>query len=233
MVAPIIILSIGGLMLFWFLYEKCKAYSLKATFIKTGTSLLFIILCAYGFTKTSLKVFPSFAIVGLALGMLGDVFLELKCVIKDKDNDFTIAGFVSFGLGHVFYITGMYLEFYRGQNVLYVILPLALGLLMGPGSMLVGKVCKLDYGKFKPIVFAYAILLFSMSFSTISLWIMSGFATNGMLLLFIGGILFAVSDLVLNPTYFGNNHEKPLDFIINGVIYYSAQYLIAFSILLL
>ena len=60
---------------------------------------------------------------------------------------------------------------------------------------------------------------------------MSGFANTGLLMMFIGGVLFAVSDLILNLTYFAEGHEQPFDLISNSVTYYAAQFIIAFSIL--
>ena len=125
----------------------------------------------------------------------------------------------------------MFLEFYRGQSVLYIIIPLAIGLLMGPITMLVGKLSNCDYGKIKPVAFVYAILLFSTVATGFSLWMMSGFANTGLLMMFIGGVLFAVSDLILNLTYFAEGHEQPFDLISNSVTYYAAQFIIAFSIL--
>ena len=65
------------------------------------------------------------------------------------------------------------------------------------------------------------------------MWMMSGFTNTGLLILFIGAVLFAVSDLILNLTYFAEGHEKPIDIISNSIIYYVAQYLIAFSLLLI
>ena len=52
-------------------------------------------------------------------------------------------------------------------------------------------------------------------------------------MLFIGGILFALSDLILCGTYFGEGKDKPFDLISNSITYYVAQYLIAFSIFFL
>ena len=233
LVAPIIITSLGALMLFWFLFEKVKAYSLKEVFLKTGTSLLFIALCIYTMTQSGLTKFPYFALAGLVCGMLGDIALDLKYVYKEKDFEYTIAGFIAFGVGHILYVTGMFLEFYNGQSVLYIIIPLLVGLLMGPISLLVGKLCNCEYGKMKPVAFIYAVLLFSMVSTGFSLWMMSGFANTGLLMMFIGGVLFAVSDLILNMTYFSEGHEEPFDLISNAVTYYAAQYLIAFSILFL
>ena len=232
-VAPIIITSLGALMLFWFLFEKVKAYSLKEVFLKTGTSLLFIALAIYAMTQSGLTKFPYFALAALVCGMLGDVALDLKYVYKEKDFEYTLAGFIAFGVGHILYVTGMFLEFYNGQSVLYIIIPLAIGVLMGPVTLLVGKLSNCEYGKIKPVAFIYAILLFSMVATGFSLWMMSGFANTGLLMMFIGGALFAISDLILNLTYFAEGHEQPFDLISNAVTYYAAQYIIAFSILFL
>ena len=51
-------------------------------------------------------------------------------------------------------------------------------------------------------------------------------------LIFIGSILFALSDLVLSGTYFGGK-ERPVDIILNYLTYYPAQFLIALSLLFL
>lgn len=232
-IVPIIILSVGALMLFWFLFEKVKAYSIKEVCLKATTSVLFIALCVYSMSQraTELKYFPYFAVMALVCGLLGDVALDLKYVYKEKDFQYTLAGFICFAVGHVLYVTGMFLEFYRGQSVLYIIIPLAIGLLMGPITMLVGKLSNCDYGKIKPVAFVYAILLFSTVATGFSLWMMSGFANTGLLMMFIGGVLFAVSDLILNLTYFAEGHEQPFDLISNSVTYYAAQFIIAFSIL--
>lgn len=231
MVTPIIIICLGALTVFWFLFEKIKAYSLKAAFIKAVASLLFISLAAYNFYKSDLHIFPMFAVIALSLGMLGDIALDLKYVFREKDYEFTVAGFVVFGLGHILYMTGMFLEFYHDQNALYIIIPLILAVIMGPVTLFIGRLSKVRYGRFKWIALIYAMTLFGTTFSAFSLWVMTNFANTGLLMLFIGGVLFAVSDLILNLTYFGVGHEKPFDIISNTVTYYAAQFIIALSIL--
>jgi len=44
-------------------------------------------------------------------------------------------------------------------------------------------------------------------------------------------VLFTASDLVLSKTYFGEGHERPIDFILNYFTYYPAQFLIASSLM--
>ena len=66
---------------------------------------------------------------------------------------------------------------------------------------------------------------------SISLVIMYKFDNWTLNLMAIGGILFASSDLILSGTYFGIGKERPIDITINSVLYYIAQFAIAFSIL--
>ena len=98
MIVPIILISLGALVLTFFLIEKIKAYSLKAVALKTIASLLFIALGAYSLSKSNLAILPMFVVIALALGMVGDIALDLKYVFKEKDFEFTLAGFISFGL---------------------------------------------------------------------------------------------------------------------------------------
>ena len=233
MLIPIIIICLGAIALFCFLFEKVKAYSLKAVYLKTATSMLFIILGAYCASQSEHRIFAMFTVIGLTLGMIGDICLDLKYVFKEKDYEFTLGGFFAFGLGHISYMLGMYLEFFRNQNPLYIIIPFVIGLVLGPATVFTSKFMKVEYGKIKPVALAYGIIIFSMVASAFSMWIMSGFANRGLMLFAIGGVLFAVSDLILNMTYFAEGHEKPFDLISNGITYYAAQYLIAFSIMFL
>ena len=92
---------------------------------------------------------------------------------------------------------------------------------------------KLNFGKFKWIVWLYGSLLFSMIATGFTLALSQLFQNVTYNMMFIGGVLFAISDLILSGTYFGENHEKPFDLISNAVTYYAAQYIIAFSLFFL
>ena len=233
MIVPIILMSVGSLSLAWFLFDKIKAYSIKAVCIKAFTSLLFIALGIYGLCTTHLKFLSIFIVIGLVFGLIGDVLLDLKYVYREKDYPFTLGGFIAFGIGHLFYITGMFLEFYDNQNVLYVIIPVGVGMLIALGTILTEKILKTNYGRLKMPAFVYAITLFSMVATAFSMWMLTGFNNKGLLMIFIGGILFAISDLILNMTYFAEGHEKPFDIISNSITYYAAQFIIALAILFL
>ena len=69
-----------------------------------------------------------------------------------------------------------------------------------------------------------------MALTAGSLALAHGWRETTLNLFFIGAVLFAVSDLVLSGTYFGEGKERPVDFILNYVAYYGGQFLIAFSL---
>ena len=50
---------------------------------------------------------------------------------------------------------------------------------------------------------------------------------------FAGSILFAISDLILSGTYFGEGRERPVDLALNYLTYYGGQFLIASSLVAL
>ena len=230
MVLPIILLSASFILVTWFSYEKCKGYSLKAVFIKSMCSMLFIALAAYGLFKSGYHHFTPFAVIALALGMLGDIALEMKYVYKEKDKELTYAGLVVFGLGHIFYITGLFFEFFNVDGLLYAVIPFIFGVIMAFACMVIEKPFKLKYGSFRFITFLYAITLFSDLGLAFSLSLMHGFTNTPLIMIFVGMALFAISDLILNNTYFGEGHEKPIDLVSNTFMYYIAQNLIAFAI---
>ena len=226
----IIFISFGIIALILFLLEKTKRYSVKGAMIKSACSLLFIAVAAVGLYKNEQHVLSLYVTLGLLLGLLGDIWLDFKYVYREHDDIFTYAGFIMFSLGHVLYIAGLFHEYYHGENPLYIILPLVVGTIFGVANAFLEKIMKLRYGKKKWIVILYGSLLFSMAFTTLSLSIMTGFTHVNLTMFFVGGILFAISDLVLSGTYFGEGKERPIDIITNGITYYAAQYVIAFSL---
>ena len=92
---------------------------------------------------------------------------------------------------------------------------------------------KLRYGKFKPVVAGYGFLLFSTVLLSGALAVNEGFRCVSLNLFFAGAVLFAVSDLILSGTYFGEGRERPVDLLLNYLSYYPAQFLIAYSLLYL
>ena len=220
-------------MLILYIREKLRAYSVRALVIKSLVSVLFIAVAVCGWYSSGHGILGVFVIIGLAFGMLGDVWLDLKYVFREQDKPFTYAGFAAFGIGHILYLSGLLQQYSTGIRSVYAVLPFLLGLLLSLGNAVLEKPMRLHYGKMRCIVIAYGFLLFSTVLLSGSLALACGWKTRTLNLFFAGGILFALSDLVLSGTYFGIGKERPVDIISNYILYYSGQFLIAYSLLYL
>ena len=226
-----LLLAVGAVLLALYIREKIRAYSVKAVLLKALVSVMFIAVGVYGSFLCAAKgvVTPlcPFVVLGLVCGLLGDIWLDLKYVFPEKDEPFTYAGFGVFGAGHLLFIAGMLLSYYPAGRPMVVILPVLLALALSVGNALMEKPMKLRYGKLKGVVIAYGVLLFSMVLIAGSLALAHGRRETPLNLLFIGGVFFALSDLILSGTYFGVGKERPVDLALNYLTYYPAQFLIA------
>ena len=226
-----LLLVCGAVLLFVYVREKIKAYSVKAVLLKSVVSVLFIMVGVYGAWLSALKGSASplcpFVVLGLLCGLLGDIWLDLKYVFPEKDAPFTYAGFCVFGVGHILYIVGMLLTYYPSGKPMTVIVPVLLALVLSIGNAVLEKPMKLNYGKFKPIVIAYGVILFAMVLISGSLALYYGWEKTSLNLIFVGGVFFAISDLILSGTYFGTGKERPIDLALNYITYYAGQFLIA------
>ena len=224
-------IALGVIGLVFYLIEKCKRYSLKGVLLKTFISLLFIATALAAAFQKGYHMINPFIISGLIMGLLGDVFLDLKYVYPKDDKVFSYAGFIVFAIGHILFVTGMMLEFFGNANWLYILIPLGGSLLFMIANLLLEKPLKLQFKDMKAIVSVYAFLLAMNPLTALMLCIIHGWASTTLIMLFVGGVLFAISDLVLSNTYFGEGHERPIDFVLNYLTYYGAQFVIAFSIM--
>ncbi len=236
MIYPILLCA-GAIALVWYIREKLRAYSLKAVYLKTLVSVLFFAVGVTGAFRSAgagkETLLCPFVLMGLLFGLLGDIWLDLKYVFPEKDEAFTYAGFCVFGIGHVLYVLGMLLTWPPEGRALTVLLPLLLALLLSAGNAVLEKPMGLRYGKMKPTVIVYGFLLFSTLTVSGALAMDHGWQVPALNMIFLGGILFALSDLVLSGTYFGKGKDRPIDIILNYLSYYPAQFLIASSLLFL
>ncbi len=233
MVACIIITCIAVPLLIYYVISKSKKYDVKELYLKTGVSLLFIVLALVASHNSSkFTIFNVLVIIGLLLGLIGDILLDSKYVDLERTTYYTYGGFIVFGVGHILYIVALVLNYYQNGNVLYIIIPIILAIIFAFVTILMEKPLKLEYGKYKKISFTYAICLFgSLSFS-LSLAILNKFSILPLNLFFIALVLFVISDLVLSGTFFGKDKDKLIHFILNYSTYYGAQFMIAFLLLI-
>lgn len=173
-----------------------------------------------------------FMVVGLILGMIGDVFLDIKRNVPEKEALFLNCGMLSFGTGHVFYFLAALFYIMNFTNPL---VPSLVGL-AGFGIALTVIVCskflKLNLGRFKYQSLSYLAVLTYMAVMTLTAAIRSAGEANATLkvpymwLFALGMCMFLASDLMLSFTYFGDKNNKKMVVtmsVLNHVAYYAAQ----------
>ena len=214
----------------WFMWERIKGYSKKDVMLKVMCSLCFLVvgLTALGMHYTKAGYFLFF---GGILGALGDFFLGLSHIKKQKKRVCMILGFLGFGVGHVLYCLALIERYGDRITMPYYVAPVVLAVLLAAGLGIFRKKLGLHFGRLIPVVLTYVFILGFLLFFTVSLNIATDFRRLH-LLIFGGGILlFIVSDTILSRMYFGKAERSPVAVVTNHVTYYAAQWLIAFSIL--
>ena len=175
----------------------------------------------------------SLVTAGLFCGLLGDIWLDLKWNCRSEDKPYTYAGFVSFGLGHIFFMAALFrITAALNGSVASQILPLVIAAALGTATVAGGKFLKMDFAGFRAITIIYGSLLIGSATTSGCLVLQTGFRSPALIVFFAGAACFVLSDLLLSGTYFGVGHDRPVDTILNHVLYYAAQFLIAGSLLL-
>ncbi len=232
MVGCFIIIGLAIILICWYIISKYQKYDLKELLIKTSISFLFVIVALIATLESSkFTIFNVLVISGLLLGLIGDILLDLKYVDIERTTGYTYGGFISFGIGHILFVTALIINYYQAGGVLYIILPIIASIVLSIVTILLEKPLKLKYGKYKIISLFYAFLLFGTVTFSLSLSIQNGFQVTALTMFLIGSISFTLSDLVLSGTFFGENKERIIDFVLNYVFYYGAQFTIAMLLL--
>lgn len=247
------ILALGMVFTVLFLKNRTVNVTSKTVLSKAKASVMFVILgvFAYFYSRFSTVIFdgsfsadkplfssadfaPLFVIIGFCFGMLGDIWLDLRYVVKDREqsDNFTNAGFYSFLIGHLFF--SAFMLFYYEMNYLYA------GIFFAVGAVITAifvatteKLLKVEYGKFKKITVIYMAVIGGTVGLSLYSAITAGFS-GGSLLFFIGMLFFIGSDALLAGIYFGVEEKartSHVSIVLNHTLYYIGQYLIAASLL--
>ena len=226
-------LIIGTILLGVFLFFRVKEKRVTAVIIKSFVSLMFIITAIVAFltSQNPKSLFIVFVLIGLFFGLLGDILLDVKYISVNHELLFTKLGFLAFGIGHICYITGLFSKFFDFQNnPLYLIIPIVVSVAVATFTVLMEKFTPIRYEKMKIFVAVYALILFLVTSLYMSAAIQYGWHATLLNLMAIGFIFFALSDLILNNTYFSTGFSGPIFIITNHVFYYIGQFLIAVAL---
>ena len=212
------LLIVGILATAVFLVLRVQRGGIAALYAKAVASLCFIATAIAATNENRLFLdFGSWMTFGLVFGLLGDVWLDLKWIyLQDKDS-YLYSGFIFFLLGHVCFVTAVFKV--GPYTPASLIVAFAAALVIALVAILMEKLLKMHYGKFKWIVFLYSFMLALTMTMSMTLAVITGFEKMWTVMS-VGGLLFLLSDLVLSGMYFGEGKNTSFNVILNHTLYY-------------
>lgn len=212
----------------WFRSHKATVVSLG---LKTAASICFILCAVFAIKTTGSTSVNLLIVVGLVMGLIGDIILDLKIMYPEQSQAYFNLGTTSFAIGHIFYFLACLLmnkDLLPTHLLWNLLASVGFAVVMTLGILLVSKKMNMNFGKSLVMVIIYSIILNFMAAFSISIaifvpvfWVFAA-----------GMILFLLSDLVLSMQYFGGRDEKVWIYV-NHILYYAAQVCLALSILFL
>ena len=227
--------AIGMCFLVAFMVMCNKKRSVLGVYIKNITSIFFILTAVTGaFNNTDMPDVWKYAlpiVVGQVFGLMGDIYLDQKWLYPQHSDQYLNMGFISFGIGHFFYMGAMYTH--AKFSVKDMLVPVVIGIIVTVVNLALEKPTKQKYGKFFAIVTVYCLILGTMLGT--AFWAYIRTKQISYLVYTIGAALFLLSDVILSPMYFAieNDRNTPFNFVLNHTTYYVGQYLIALTPFLL
>ena len=236
MVVSIVLLCLGAVMSTIFIVSKVVNYSLKTIIFKTIASLFFVALAIVIFAMNSQGhfYFKLFTVLGLFFGLLGDVLLGFKYITTKTKKIWILAGMFAFAIGHIFYFSGLLIDFYVPGNTLFIVLPFTLPVAIISIYLFVARKVGINFGKgmfFFGLFYLYC--LTTMLSTSLSMVCLHKFGITTLVMFFSGAICFATSDFMLTGAYFKEGQRPKAYMAIYSVFYYVAQFVIAFSLFFL
>ena len=223
-----VILAMGSITAIIFCIKRAKGFSISNIMLKIASSLSFILTGVVALLcNPEQYAYGALIIFGGALGMCGDITLDLKGLHPDNKDSYMLSGFIFFLIGHVFYETA--LIYHTKLKLSIVLICLAACIVFSFLNLASAKITKYEFGQYKFIVWLYSIFLALTTALSIAAMITSHFE-KPYVIMSVGSVLFMLSDLILSGTYFGEGQDKPIHYFTNHFTYYAAQFLIMSSI---
>lgn len=224
-----IVLGLGLIVSLIFCIKRRNGYSVNNLMFKSVSSLCYLLTAVFALVSNSdAYVYGSLIIFGGALGLVGDIALDLKGIYKRDESTYLKGGFIFFLIGHIFYSAAIIYSI--SMKWWIVLISIALSVLISAGNIATAKITKVHFGAYRGIVFIYVVFLSLTMVLAIAAAVISHFSKNYTLLA-IGAISFTLSDVILSSTFFGRGKDGSFYMFANHFLYYAGQYLIAASVM--
>lgn len=225
MIFLIILLAITGIVLQGvFIVCEHKEKYVPADIFKGLASLMFVIIGMLGYMNVTSDSLGKMIAAGLVFGLIGDVLLNLRFVVKKNGQKVFLLGILSFLIGHILYLCALIpISVNTGVCVIIGAI-LAAALLAYIFKTMEVKTAFKIFGVF------YLGAVIIMTVIAIGIALSTGGTHD--LLYAIGAVLFTASDIILIFNTFSGVTKFSLR-ITNLSLYYAGQLLIAGSLFVL
>lgn len=219
----ILIGVVGILVQIAFIYVENKKKWVPAVCLKGLASVIFVI---FGLLAANMRgafegvngpSIARFIFIGLILGALGDILLNLRFCFK-KGQIFFLAGIAAFLAGHVFYIL------YAAKQIENVVIYIGIGIVLA-AILLVFIFTKLKGIKPAFKIFGAVYIGIVSVMAVCAAGCIREFQTTPRILFGVGALLFLVSDIVMVFNTFGKTQRLSLR-ATNLLLYYLGQLMI-------
>lgn len=200
--------------------KKWKA----AVVLKGCASFLFVLLgfeCSKVFSNTQ---FCKMVRIGLILGLIADILLNLRFVFAKKGKIVFLVGILVFLTGHILYLCALI------PTVNNIVVPIVAGVVLS-AILLKWIFTKIEAEKAFKIfgIFYIGVIVIMNCFAVANL--LQDVTNTKYIVFTVGAVLFLISDIVLILNTFGKETKQSLR-VTNLVLYYMGQILIALSMML-
>lgn len=203
-----------------FIVFEYQKKMVPAVIFKGLASLFFVALGTYGYINSK-SSFALLILLGLIFGLIGDVMLNLRYLVKKEFLVFA-GGIGAFLVGHIMYIAEL---IKYNTSGLYIGISIAIAVVVSVVSITgILKVADTDKKAFKIFGIVYLAIVVSMFAFALTPLVMLKFTLLNVIFA-IGAFCFVVSDFILVYFSFGKK-IAPLR-AINLSMYYLGQILIA------
>jgi uncharacterized membrane protein YhhN len=209
-----------------FIMQEHKQHLLAALLLKAAASLFFVFAGFVAFSLTTLPVFGRMVVLGLMLGAIGDVCLNLRFLLVGHAKVIFPFGIGSFLLGHIFYLIAL---IGLDPTALLLAAPVAAIVSYAMIRFILARVEVSGANKVFGIVFLCVVLL--MACASVALFALD-VQNPGRAVFAAGALLFAASDVLLVLNQFGKKAYPALR-PLNLSLYYLGQVCICLTIALM
>lgn len=225
MMKVILMLAVVGMFLQgFFIATEYKEKYVLADILKGLAALMFVTIGFLGYRYVSTDPMGKKLVIGLLFGMIGDIVLNLRYLLKKNGQKAFLAGILAFLIGHILYLAALV------PLADYLVLDIVIGVVLAAALMIyIFKTMEVK-AVFKAFGVVYLGAIIIMTVMAIHIAIVSQNAHD--IIYALGAILFTASDIVLIFNTFGKESKFSLR-ITNLSLYYIGQLLIAGSLFVL